>query len=97
MDERGWIYIIASRWRGAIYIGVTGDLPARIVQHRERAGSRHAAKYGIDRLVWAEPHDTMLGAIAREKAIKKWQRAWKIELIETANPEWADLFETLNA
>jgi putative endonuclease len=68
----------------------------RIVQHRERKGSKHASKYEIHRLVYVEFHEEIGDAIVREKRIKKWRRAWKIELIERDNPEWRDLFFDLN-
>lgn len=74
----------------APYTGVTSDIAVRMVQHRDGKGSKFCTEYGISRLVHLEWHDTILDAIAREKAIKKWRRAWKIELIETANPDWKD-------
>jgi len=92
-----YVYLLASRPYGALYLGVTSNLPRRVWEHKEGHGSRHADRYGIHRLVWAEPHATMLEAIAREKAIKKWRRPWKVELIEAANPDWADLYEQLLA
>jgi putative endonuclease len=91
----GWVYILASQRNGTLYTGVTANLPARMVQHREGKGSRFAAKYGVTRLVHAEHFERIDEAIAREKAIKKWRRAWKLELIEQGNPEWSDLFEHL--
>ncbi|WP_336978149.1 GIY-YIG nuclease family protein [Altererythrobacter fulvus] len=97
MSKGGWIYMTGDRYRGGIYTGVTGDLAARMVQHRAGTGSEFVAKYGFTRLVYMEFHDRIEDAIAREKAIKKWRRAWKIELIETMNPDWDDLFDTLNA
>ena len=87
----GWVYITASRYRGTLYTGVTANIAERIGQHKAGSGSKFAAKYGVDRLVLAEPYPTIEDAIAREKAIKKWRRAWKIELIEAGNPEWMDL------
>ncbi|MFL9841240.1 GIY-YIG nuclease family protein [Sphingomonas sp. ST-64] len=92
----GWVYILANRKNGTLYTGVTADIAARIVQHREGTGSRFAAHYGVTRLVYVEPHDDITTAIAREKAIKKWRRAWKIELIERENPDWRDLFFDIN-
>jgi putative endonuclease len=92
----GWTYIMADRYRGTIYIGVTSDIAARVWAHKERRGSKFCAKYGITRLVHAEPAPTIEEAIAREKAMKKWNRAWKIELIERANPDWDDLWEQIN-
>ena len=85
--------MMADRVRGTIYTGVTADISRRAFQHREGRGSRFVAKYGLLRLVYVEPYERIDEAIAREKAIKKWLRAWKIELIENANPEWLDLFE----
>jgi putative endonuclease len=88
--------MMADRYRGAIYTGVTTDVIARTSAHREGRGSKFCARYGLKRLVYAEPCDNIYDAIAREKAIKKWRRAWKIELIERANPNWADLYDQLN-
>ena len=88
----GWVYIMTNKHEGVLYIGVTADLPARIVQHRQGKGSAFCRRYGLDRLVYAEPHDDIVHAIAREKAMKAWKRAWKIELIEKSNPQWCDLF-----
>jgi putative endonuclease len=93
----GWVYIIADRYRGTLYIGVTADIAARVWAHREGRGSKFCKRYGLTRLVYAEHVPTIEAAIAREKAMKKWSRAWKIELIERANPDWDDLFETINA
>jgi len=89
--------MLADRYRSAIYTGVTADLARRTWQHREGIGSHFAKRYEIRILVYAERHETIDTAIAREKAIKKWRRAWKIELIEHANPDWLDLYEQLNA
>ncbi len=91
----GWLYMMADRYRGAIYTGVTADLARRAFQHREGTGSRFVAKYKLLRLVCAEPYERIEDAIAREKAIKKWRREWKIRLIEEANPDWRDLFDEL--
>ena len=91
----GWVYIMADRYRGTLYIGVTSDIVARVWAHREGRGSKFCKKYGLNRLVYAEPAPTIEDAIAREKAVKKWNRAWKIELIESANPDWLDLYETI--
>ena len=91
----GWVYIMADRHRGAVYVGVTSHLPARIAQHRNGDGSDFCARYGITRLVWAERGDDITTLIAHEKRLKKWRRAWKHELIERGNPEWRDLFDLL--
>jgi putative endonuclease len=93
----GWVYVMADRYRGMLYIGVTSNIAGRVWAHREGRGARFCARYGLVRLVYAEQAPTIEEAIAREKAIKKWNRAWKIELIETANPDWNDLFETINS
>ena len=90
-----WVYIMSNRKDGVLYIGVTADLSRRIVQHREGKGSAFCRRYGLKRLVYAEEHDSIEDAIAREKAMKAWKRAWKIELIEGVNPEWDDLFEAM--
>ena len=87
-----WVYIMSNRKDGVLYIGVTSDLSRRIVQHREGKGSDFCRRYGLTRLVYAEEHDSIGDAIAREKAMKAWKRAWKIELVEGVNPEWDDLF-----
>jgi putative endonuclease len=88
---------MADRYRGTLYIGVTTDIATRAFQHREGSGSKFSARYGLTRLVYADQTPRVEDAIAREKALKKWNRAWKIDLIEQANPDWDDLFETLNA
>lgn len=93
----GWVYIMADRYRGTLYIGVTSDIAARVWTHREGRGSKFCALYGLTKLAYAEQAPTIEEAIAREKAIKKWRRAWKIELIEQANPDWNDLFELINS
>ena len=95
MARGGWVYIMADRYRGTLYVGVTADLAARIFQHRTGDGSAFCRRYGVDRLVWAERGDAIEDCIAHEKRLKKWQRAWKIELIERSNPDWVDLFDTL--
>ncbi|MBM3929275.1 MAG: GIY-YIG nuclease family protein [Sphingomonadales bacterium] len=92
----GYFYILANRKNGALYAGVTKDIRHRIVQHRKRAGSLHAKKYDIYRLVYVEEAPTLIEAIAREKAVKKWRRLWKVRLIEAANPDWRDLYFDLN-
>ena len=90
-----WVYIMSNRKNGVLYIGVTADLSRRIVQHREGKGSAFCRRYGLTRLVYAEEHDSIEEAIAREKAMKAWKRAWKIELIEAVNPAWDDLFDVV--
>ena len=89
------VYLLASRRNGTLYVGVTSDLVRRIWEYRNHVVHGFTKKYGVDKLVWYEPHDSMESAIQREKAIKEWKRAWKLDLIEKANPEWVDLYETL--
>ncbi len=86
------VYIMASARNGTLYVGVTSNLLQRIAQHRESIlGGGFSAKYGTRTLVWFEPHSTMEHAIVREKRIKKWNREWKLRLIEDNNPNWRDL------
>jgi putative endonuclease len=89
----GWVYILASKRNGTLYVGVTANLPARMMQHREGRNRGFTAKYRVFLLVHAEFFEGIEEAIGREKAIKKWRRAWKLELIERGNPDWKDLFE----
>jgi putative endonuclease len=85
------VYILASHRNGTLYTGVTGDLLRRLFQHREGLVSGFTSKHGVRRLVWFEPHDDIEQAILREKRIKKWNRQWRIDLIEASNPDWRDL------
>ena len=94
-DFQPTVYILASKRNGTLYTGVTSNLLARIQQHREGQVRGFTSKHGIELLVWFEQHPTMESAITREKRIKKWNRAWKMELIETGNPDWRDLAEDL--
>lgn len=91
----GWVYVMADRYRGTMYVGVTTDLPARFTQHREGARSGHCARYVLKRLVWAERCDSIEDAIAFEKRLKRWRRQWKFDLIKKANSEWEDMFDHL--
>ncbi|MEL7729736.1 GIY-YIG nuclease family protein [Citromicrobium bathyomarinum] len=91
----GWVYIMADRYRGTMYVGVTADLAQRIHQHRTGTGSDFCAQYGSKQLVWAERFGSIVDAIAQEKRIKRWHRDWKFELVEKANQEWDDLFDSL--
>ena len=86
---------MADRYRGAMYVGVTSDLPARIHQHRTGSGSDHCRRYGLTRLVWADRTPSIAEAIAHEKRLKRWHRPWKFDLIERANPDWRDLYADL--
>jgi putative endonuclease len=93
MEKGGWLYIMANRYRGGMYVGVTADAIRRVYLHREGTGSQHVRDFGKRRLVYAERHARIEGAIAREKLVKKWRREWKFALIEADNPEWDDLWE----
>ena len=89
------VYMMASRRNGTLYVGVTADLIARVSQHRAGTAEGFSKKYGVTSLVWFEFHETMVEAIAREKLIKNWKRAWKIDLIQASNPYWLDLYPGL--
>jgi len=89
------VYMMASRRHGTLYIGVTSDLAYRAWQHREGALEGFTKRYGCKRLVWYEPHDSMVEAIQREKSLKRWPRDWKTNLIERDNPSWDDLYAAL--
>ena len=90
-----YVYLLASRKHGTLYLGVTNDLIRRVYQHKSKALAGFTAKYGVNRLVWFETDDDVIAAISREKEIKKWRRDWKIILIETGNPDWRDLWESI--
>jgi putative endonuclease len=92
----GWVYIMTNRAYGVLYIGVTSSLPHRAMQHRDGTGSDFCYRYRLYRLVYAERHATIMEAIAREKTLKAWKRDWKIALVESINPKWGDLFDTLH-
>ena len=90
-----WLYILASRPGGALYVGVTGDLSQRVWAHKQGRGA-HTKRYGIDRLVYDESYPDVRDALQRERNIKYWPRAWKTRLIYGMNPTWRDLYEELN-
>jgi putative endonuclease len=90
-----YVYILASRRHGTLYIGVTNNLPFRIQQHRLGQGSEFVRRYGVHRLVYVETYGTAREAISREKQLKKWNRDWKIQLIEQDNLEWRDLSDLI--
>lgn len=96
MDGLYYVYILASRRNGTLYVGVTNDLSRRVWQHREGTGSRFTKKYGVTMLVWYEHFYRIDDAIACEKKLKRWRRAWKLARIEAFNPDWRDLYETWN-
>ena len=91
-----YVYVLASRYRGTLYVGVTNDIARRCYEHKTGAADGFTRKYGIKQLVYIESHDTIEAAITREKLIKKWRRSMKFETIEATNPDWRDLYETLN-
>ena len=91
VERQPAVYILASRYRGTLYVGVTSALWSRVCDHRNEATPGFTSKYGVHALVWYEHRLTMEAAIRREKQIKAWKRAWKIELVEAMNPEWRDL------
>jgi putative endonuclease len=89
------VYLLASRRNGTLYIGVTSDLIGRVWQHKHDIVPGFTSRYSVHRLMWYELHEEMREAIVREKAIKHWRRKWKIELIESNNPDWLDLYPGL--
>ena len=91
-----WVYILASARNGTLYVGHTDDLAHRIWQHREHATPGFTSKHGVTKLVWMQSFPSREEAKTRERQIKKWNRAWKIQLIEKNNPEWEDLYLDLN-
>ncbi len=95
MGKRFYVYILASKPKGAIYVGVTSDLVRRIWQHKEGQADSFTHRYWIKRLVYFEEHATAEYAIEREKRLKRWRRAWKEELIESVNPEWRNLHDRI--
>ena len=92
-----YVYLLASRRHGTLYLGITRDLVRRVHEHKSRVVPGFSARYGVDRLVWFEIYDDPVNAIAREKELKKWRRDWKIRLIEEQNPDWRDLYPALLA
>ncbi len=89
------VYILASKRNGTLYVGVTSDVARRVWEHRSETVDSFTKRYGVHRLVYAEFHETIPAAILRERQIKKWRRAWKLELIERNNPEWRDLYDDI--
>lgn len=97
MDKTFCVYILASRKGGSLYVGFTSDLAGRVWQHKEHVFNGFTRRYNIDRLVWYEGFDDPLAGIQREKSLKRWNRAWKVALIERENPGWDDLYPSLFA
>jgi putative endonuclease len=91
----GWVYVMTNRPDGVLYVGVTSNIARRAWEHRDGLVEGFTKRYGLNRLVYAERHDEIVTAIQREKTIKHWPRAWKVDLILSINPNWDDLYETL--
>ncbi len=95
MEKSFYVYILASERNGTLYLGVSSDLVKRIWEHREGLFEGFTKKYGIKHLVWFEVHAEAMSAITREKQLKKWNRDWKINMIQQENPDWRDLYEDI--
>ena len=95
MADSAYVYIMSNRPYGTLYVGVTSDLIRRVWQHKEGFVEGFTKENGLKHLVWYEQHASMIEAISREKRIKRWHRDWKINLIQSMNPEWKDLYETI--
>ena len=96
MDAKSFVYILASKPNGTLYVGVTNNLARRLAEHKAKLVAGFTRQYGVDQLVYFEAFDSVLEARAREHSLKRW-RAWKIELIDKFNPNWRDLTDQLNA
>jgi putative endonuclease len=95
MQKGGWVYIMTNRPNGTLYIGVTSDLIRRASQHRAGEMEGFTQKYGLKMLVHFERYEEIVTAITREKAMKEWKRAWKLQLIAAGNPTWDDLYDRI--
>ncbi len=95
MGKNPYVYLLASRRNGTLYIGVTSNLIKRIWEHKNNVVEGFTKRYRVHALVWYELHSTMESAISREKAMKEWKRRWKLDLIERENPQWNDLYKDL--
>lgn len=91
-----YVYLLASKKHGTLYLGVTNDVVRRVYEHRTKAVGGFTTRYGVDKLVWFEIYENAATAIAREKELKKWRRDWKIRLIEEQNPWWSDLYPSIS-
>ncbi len=96
MERTYWVYLLASRRNGTLYVGVTNDLSRRVHEHKTKAVQGFTSRHDVHMLVWFESYGDVTEAIAREKQLKKWNRAWKLERIEKFNPAWRDLYFDLN-
>ena len=95
MNRQPAVYILASKRNGTLYIGVTSNLVKRIWEHKNNMVEGFTKRYTVHRLVWYELHESMESALTREKRLKNWKRKWKLELIETKNPKWLDLYNMI--
>jgi putative endonuclease len=95
LDKQPAVYILASKRNGTLYVGVTSDLVKRVWEHKNNMMEGFTKQYNVHELVWYELHESMESAIVREKRLKDWKHAWKLKLIESKNPEWLDLFDTI--
>jgi len=95
MDKQFYVYILASKLNGTLYIGITSDLLQRIWQHKNKMVEGFTQKYNVNKLVYYEVHPNAESAILREKQMKKWRRSWKIRLIKGKNPDWKDLYDDI--
>ena len=94
--ELSFVYIVTNKPRGTLYLGVTTDLARRVSEHRQGLGRSFTARYNLGKLVWFETFGDIALAIQRETSLKRWDRGWKIELVEKSNPGWRDLFEDIH-
>ena len=90
-----YVYLLASKKHGTLYLGVTNDIVRRAYEHRTKAVDGFTKRYDVDKLVWFEIYDDIANAITREKELKKWRRDWKVRLIENENPDWTDLYPNI--
>ena len=97
MEKAFYVYLLARQKNGTLYTGVTSDLVKRVWEHREGVVEGFTSKYGVKDLVWFEVHDNAISAISREKQLKKWNREWKINLIQQENPTWRDLYADITS
>jgi putative endonuclease len=95
VNKQPAVYILANKRNGTIYVGVTSDLVKRIAEHKDNIVAGFTRRYHVHQLVWYELHENMESAIVREKRIKDWKRAWKLQLIESKNPDWLDLYDLI--
>jgi len=95
VNKQPAVYILASKRNGTLYIGVTSDLVKRVWEHKNNMVEGFTKRYGVHQIVWYEVHESMESAIMREKRLKDWKRAWRLGLIESKNPNWLDLYDTI--